>query len=95
MEQALKTVKDFSPFGWGITVLVLVLQFINEREQNFNTRDTQALIQLQTRVEAVEKATNATNLELREIRLEFATLKKIGCTSLTKAQKQVLVACGD
>lgn len=88
MSATLQTVKEFSPFGWGITVLVLVFQFVNERNAN-----SVATKELEIRVLSLEKAVLQANSILSEIKLEQKQFRLLVCSDLKPSDRARLVSC--
>jgi hypothetical protein len=102
MEQALKRVKDFSPYGWGVTVLILALDMYNSRNPITTNHTSLEIEALKTRIAVVEvesrsmrESTNAVLIELKTVKQELVSLQKIGCAPLTREQRQVLATCGE
>lgn len=102
MRQSLQTVKEFSPYGWGVTVLILVLDMYNAKTMGGGELYQKELDELRMRVSTVEVSLNTLQNGVRDIQLEIKTarseikeVQKIGCIPLTRAQRSVLSGCED
>ena len=87
MEKALTTVKEFSPYGWGITVLVLVLQFVTDVKSTGAQKDLHQL-QLTTKISQVEAEMKSIRNELEEVKDELIASRKMVCKLIPERQRQ-------
>lgn len=99
MRQALQTVKDFSPYGWGLTLLVLLLDTYNQRNPPNNSyvaeydKLSSRVTVLESKRETDSKTLDSLQQGIRNLQIDVRDLHKIGCASLSKSQKLVLSTC--
>lgn len=90
MEGATQTVKEFSPYGWGITVLILVLQFVNVQPNKYNA---DRLSRIEVRLEVLETNYRSITTSLNALESSLITNRKISCFSLNLDQRRVVDGC--
>lgn len=95
MDKTIQTVKEFSPYGWGVTFCILAFNMWQDTRTNNNTLYSKEISDLKDRITAVEQITFSVKNDITFIRADIRALTKMGCNSLSKAQKQVAIACED
>lgn len=98
MERALQTAKDISPLGFGLTLVVLIFQFLSERGP---MKDHVAeLTALNSRITTLESGAvrlngelNNLNQSLLEVRNVLRDVKRISCAPLSASQRKVVTSC--
>ncbi len=97
MKESLQTVKELSPWGWGITVMVLFLDMYNARNppQNDFRQEIEGLKARITVVEELRTRVGSVENGVRDLQASMRELKRIGCSSLTKSQKAIATSCED
>jgi hypothetical protein len=91
MERATQKYKDFSVYGFPVSVLFLIMDFYNQRNPVKDyTRDFEIL---NARTTALEKQLSETTVILQELRNDMKVSNRITCNTLTKVAKALIPAC--
>ena len=103
MEETINTVKALSPYGWGITVFVLLLNMYTDKSPftstskehlaEYNALKDRVII-LEKEFTEVQSTLYTINNSLSDVVRQNRDLKKIGCIGLTRPQRDVASICG-
>lgn len=106
MQRVLQVAKDFSQYGFPLTLAALLLTWYGDRHPPEPQPSSVAIEDLRLRVVALESSQTKIAAELtsinyslqnlqKEFRISIRQVQRTSCVQLTAAQRKVAEACND